>query len=141
LRGGGVAFGPHPRSYEQRIPKKMRRLALRCTLSSKIAEGELIIVDHLQLKEPRTKEMMHILEALKVSYPSVVVTGNFDANVIRSARNLPGVKTLSADGLNVVDVLSCKSLLMTVAAVRRAEQLWSLGQHTTQGDVKWKKAA
>ena len=141
LRGGGIAFGPHPRSYRQRMPKKMRRLALRCVLSSKVSDGELVVVDQLQLKKPKTKEMANILEALGIDYSALVVTSNFDANVIRSARNLPGVKTLSAEGLNVVSVLSHKFLVMTAAAVRRAEQLWSPSKHATQVDIAPGKAA
>jgi len=123
-RGGGIAFGPRPRSYRQAMPKKMRRLALRCALSAKASDGELTVLESLTLDEPKTKEMARILEALNVGSTALVVTSESRTNVAKSARNLPGIKTRPADVLNVVDILSSKALLMEVAAVRRAEQLW-----------------
>lgn len=123
-RGGGRAFGPHPRSYRQDLPKKMRRLALRCLLSAKVAEGALTVVDDLKLKEPKTKEMKGILAALKVEPPALIVTSSAEPNVVKSARNLRGVKTSPADVLNVVDLLSHRAMVATVGAVRRVEELW-----------------
>lgn len=125
LRGGGVAFGPHPRSYRQAMPKKMRRLALRCILSSKVAEGEMVVVEGLTLEEPRTKEMARILAALGVSSSALIVTAEPDVNVYKSARNLEKIKTLPANLLNVVDLLSHRILMITVAGVRRVEELWT----------------
>ncbi len=126
-RGGGITFGPKPRSYQQAMPKKMRRLALRCVLSAKVRDNELIIVEQLQLEQPRTKEMVSILVALGVNSSALIVTSEPEENVIKSARNLPGMKTMPASLLNVVDLLSCKMLLMTVAAVRKTEELWGEG--------------
>ncbi len=123
-RGGGITFGPAPRSYRQEMPKKMRRLALKCVLSAKVRDGELMVLNSLKLDEPKTKEMARILTALKVDSSALIVTSEAQTNVVKSARNLVGVKTLPANLLNVVDVLSCKVLLMEVAAVRMAEQLW-----------------
>jgi large subunit ribosomal protein L4 len=123
-RGGGVIFGPKPRSYRQAMPKKMRQLALRCVLSSKAQDGELVVLEQLKLAEPRTKEMVRILAALGVDSSALIVTDEPEENVIKSARNLTGIKTLPASVLNVVDILSYKMLLMPVAAVRKAEQLW-----------------
>jgi large subunit ribosomal protein L4 len=123
-RGGGVIFGPKPRSYRQAMPKKMRQLALRCTLSAKTRDGELVVLEQLKLAEPRTKEMVRILAALGVDSSALIVTDEPEENVIKSARNLTGIKTLPASVLNVVDILSYKMLLMPVAAVRKAEQLW-----------------
>ncbi len=123
-RGGGIVFGPHPRSYRQAMPRKMRQLALRCVLSAKAGDGELMVLEQLKLDEPRTKEMVNILAALGVDSSSLIVTSEPEENVVKSARNLPGIKTISANLLNVVDLLSCKMLLMTVAAVRKVEQLW-----------------
>lgn len=131
-RGGGITFGPHPRSYEQAIPKKMRRLALRCVLSAKAGDGELKVVEQLKLEEPKTKEMVRILAALGVNTSALIATSEPEENVIKSARNLPGIKTTPANILNVVDLLSYKMLLMTEAAVRKAEQLW--GERLPQGD-------
>jgi large subunit ribosomal protein L4 len=127
VKGGGVAFGPHPRSYRQAMPKKMRRLALRCILSAKASGGELILVDQFPLKQPKTKEMVRILEALGGDSSVLIATHEPEADVVRSARNLRGVKTLPAALLNVVDLLSCRVLIMTVPAVRKVEQLWGEG--------------
>ena len=130
-RGGGIVFGPHPRSYRQAMPKKMRRLALRCVLSAKAGDRELVVLEQLELGEPKTKEMIRILAALGVDSSALIVTAEPEDNVIKSARNLAGIKTLPASLLNVVDILSHKMLLMTEAAVRKAEQLW--GQKLSQG--------
>ena len=123
-RGGGVAFGPHPRSYRQAMPKKMRRLALRCVLSGKANEGELMVVDSINLAQPGTKQMVGILGALGIESSALIVTGGPDANVVKSARNLEKVSTLPAAMLNVGDLLSHKVLLMTVDAARSAESIW-----------------
>ena len=123
-RGGGVIFGPKPRSYRQAMPKKMRQLALRCVLSAKAGDGELMVLEQLELAEPKTKQMIQILAALGVDSSALVVTGEPEDNVVKSARNLAGIKTIPANLLNVVDILSYKMLLMTEAAVRKAEQLW-----------------
>jgi large subunit ribosomal protein L4 len=123
-RGGGVAFGPCPRSYRQRLPKKMRRLALRCLLSAKVADGELKVINSFGLDKPKTKEMGQLLEALGARFSALLVTAEADANVYRSARNLGKVKTLPAALLNVVDLLSHRALIMTVDAVRRVEGIW-----------------
>ena len=124
LRGGGVVFGPHPRSYRQKMPKKMRRLALKCMLSAKAQSGELVVVDQLELLQPKTKEMLQIVKALGVDSSALIVTPEPEVNIIRSARNLPGIKTLPAALLNVVDLLSYKSLIITIAGVHCIEQIW-----------------
>jgi len=131
-RGGGIAFGPKPRSYRQAMSKKMRQLALRCVLSAKARDGELMVVEQLKFDEPKTKDMVRILAALGVDSSALIVTREPEANVVKSARNLPGIKTLPASLLNVVDILSYKALLMTEAAVRRAEELW--GEKLSQGE-------
>lgn len=130
-RGGGITFGPKPRSYRQAMPKKMRRLALRCLLSAKAGDGELVVLEQLKLDEPKTKDMARILAALGVDSSALIATSEPEENVIKSARNLPGIKITPADLLNVIDLLSHKRLLMTEAAVRRAEQLW--GKRLSQG--------
>ena len=123
-RGGGIVFGPHPRDYHQAMPKSMRRLALRCVLSAKLEDGELKILESLKLDEIKTKRVTAILDAMKVDKTTLVVTDTGDVNLVKSARNLPGVKTLPANLLNVVDIISHNTLLMEVDAVRKAEQLW-----------------
>ncbi|MDD5702748.1 MAG: 50S ribosomal protein L4 [Dehalococcoidales bacterium] len=121
---GGVAFGPHPRDYTKDMPRKMRQLALRCMLSSKASEGGLKVLDQFTFEAPKTKDMVKFLDALKLDNTVLIVTGAPEKNVIKSARNIPGVKTLPANILNVVDLLSYQSLVMTEEAVRKAEQLW-----------------
>lgn len=125
LRGGGVVFGPSPRSHDQAMPKKMRRLALRCCLSGKVADEGLIVVDQLALDKPKTKEMVRILTNLGMSGSALIVTAEPDANVYKSARNIPGTKTIPASLLNVVDVLSHRKMILTVAAVKVVEDLWA----------------
>ena len=123
-RGGGITFGPRPRSYRQAMPKKMHRLALKCALSAKVRDEELMVLEQLKFDQPRTKEMAGILMALKVHPSALIVTSEPEENVVKSARNLAGVKTIPANILNVVDILSYKMLLITEDAVRKAEQLW-----------------
>jgi len=129
-RGGGIIFGPKPRSYRQEMPKKMRRLALRCALSAKVRGEELMILEKLELDQPKTKEMEGILAALGV-------TGEPEENVVKSAHNLAWIKTMPANMLNVVDILSYKMLLMTEAAVRKAEQLWGPQKSEISGVKLW----
>jgi len=123
-RHGGVAFGPHPRDYTKAMPKKMRRLALRCLISSKVSEGGLKVIDKFGFEEPKTKKMTEVLNALKLDSTALIVTGVSEETVVKSARNIPGVKTLPANILNVVDLLSYQGLVMTEDAVRKAEELW-----------------
>ena len=130
-RGGGIAFGPRPRSYRQAMPKKMRRLALRCALSAKVEDEELMVLEQLKLGEPKTKEMAQILATLGVGSSALIVTAEPEESVIKSVRNIAGIKTLPANLLNVVDILSHKRLLITVAAMRMVERLW--GQRLSQG--------
>jgi len=128
LRGGGQAFGPHPRSYRQAMPKKMRRLALRCILSSKVVEGEMIVVEGVTFEQPKTKEMARILGALGINSSALIVTAEPDINLYKSARNLERIKTLPANLLNVVDLLSHKILMITVAGVKGVEEIWAPGE-------------
>ncbi len=126
-RGGAITFGPHPRDYRQEIPRKMRRLALRCVLSAKAGDGELKILEGFNFTEPRTKKMIEVLVALGIDSSALIVTPEPEENVIKSARNLPEIKTMPANILNIIDILSYKTLLMTEAAVRVAEKLWGNG--------------
>lgn len=123
-RGGGIVFGPKPRSYQQAMPKKMRRLAIRSVLSAKLKDNELIVLEDLDFSQPKTKEMAKVLSALNINGSALVATSEMKMNVIKSARNIPEVKTVPANLLNVVDMTSHKILLMTEAAIRQVEQLW-----------------
>lgn len=126
-RGGGVSFGPRPRDYRQSIPKKLRHLALKCVLSSKAGEGDLKIIDAFNFEEPKTKQMLVVLDALNIESSALIVTQKPEENVILSARNIPEIATMPASILNIIDIMSHKTLLMTEAAVRTAEELWGNG--------------
>lgn len=126
-RGGAVTFGPHPRDYRQEIPRKMRRLAIRCILSAKAGEGQLKVLEGFNFTEPKTKEMIGVLAALGAGKTALIVTQVPEENVIKSARNVQGVKTLPANVINILDIMSYQTLLMTEAAVRAAEKLWGNG--------------
>ncbi len=115
--GGGVVFGPHPRSYEQRLPKKMRRLALRGALTSKFADGAVRVVEDLALDAIRTRDLIGFLDALQVSGKVLVVAPGRDERLELSARNLPTVSVILANSLNTVDVLSADLLLITQPAI------------------------
>ena len=124
LRGGGVAFGPKPRLYHQALPKKMRRLALKCLLSAKVREGNIKLVQELNLEKPKTKEMINVLSSLGVDSSVLILTAQPTPGVVKSADNLPEVKVLPAALVNVLDLLSYKMLVATVPAIRNIEQIW-----------------
>jgi len=123
-RHGGIVFGPHPRDYHQETPRKMRQLAIRCMLSSKVSDGDLKVVEPFAFAEPKTKEMAKIIKALGIEKSALIVDGKPEENFVKSARNIPDVKTLPANLLNVVDLLSYGVLVMTEPAVRKAEEIW-----------------
>jgi large subunit ribosomal protein L4 len=123
-RHGGVAFGPHPRDYRKAMPVKARQLALRCVLSTKAGEGGLKVLEKFDFEAPKTKTMIKVMEALKIDSSALIVTSAPEINVIKSARNIPGLKTLPASILNVVDLLSYRHLVMTEDAVRKTEEIW-----------------
>jgi large subunit ribosomal protein L4 len=124
LRGGGVAFGPKPRSYRQSMPKKMRRLALKCLLSAKIREGNMRLLKELDFEEPKTKDMVSVLSSLGIDSSALIVTGQSAPNVIRSAANLSDIKVVPSALINVLDLLSYEMLVATVPAVRNIEEIW-----------------
>ena len=133
LRGGGITFGPHPRSYNQRMPKKMRRLALRCVLSAKASSGEMVMVDQFALTKPKTVEMAGILKAVGADRSVLIVTAQPEVSVIKATRNLPRMRTLPAALLNVVDLLSYKFLVITTDGLRRVEEIWGRSEHLPGG--------
>lgn len=122
-RGGGIVFGPHPRDYSYRVPKKVKRLALKSALASKVGDGRILVLDALELPGPKTREMVRILENLKAVGGALVVTAQRDVNVEKSARNIPGVKSLEARQLNVYDLLDHPHLIITRDAVTRVEEV------------------
>jgi large subunit ribosomal protein L4 len=124
LRGGGVVFGPKPRTYRQSMPKKMRKLALKCLLSAKVRDGNIRLVEELDFEGPRTKDMMNVLSSLGIDSSTLILTAQSTPNVVRSAANLPEVKVLPSALINVLDLLSYKMLVATVPAIRNIEQIW-----------------
>ena len=123
-RGGGVIFGPHPRDYRQDMPKKMRRLAIRCLLSAKAGAGNIKVVDALNLTAAKSKEMVALLKTLGIESSALIATENVQDMVVKSARNLNRVKTSPANLLNVLDLLKYDTLLLTELAVQQVENLW-----------------
>ncbi len=122
--GGGVTFGPRPRDYNKAVPKKMRRVALKSALSDKYNEGKLVVVDDFAIDAPKTKQMVALLEHLKVEDGVLVVNAQPDINVIKAARNLPKVKTILARQLNVLDILNHNYLVMSRDALQQVEEVF-----------------
>ena len=122
--GGGVALGPKPRSYRFTVNKKLRRLAFKSALSTKVAENEIIVIDELKLDSFKTKEMAAILKAFEADN-ALVVTADKDVNVVRSAANIPGIKTSMATNLNVYDVLKYNKFIVTKDAVSKIEEVYA----------------
>jgi large subunit ribosomal protein L4 len=123
-RHGGISFGPRPRSFKQALPKRIRRLAIRSALSAKVEDGQLRVLQELELDAPRTRTVAELLARFGMTRSALLVTASPDRNLLLSARNLQGARALPADYLNVADLLSHRGLLITVGAVRRAEALW-----------------
>ena len=126
-RGGGVAFGPSPRSYRHRTPKRMRRASLVAALSEKVRQGELVVLKQLTLERPATKEMVRVLQALGVGPSVLLVADGADSAVLRAAQNIPRLKMIPGPLLNTLDLLNHRTVIMTVDAVRKAEELWAGG--------------
>jgi large subunit ribosomal protein L4 len=123
--GGGVVFGPHPRSYDQRMPSKMRRSALRGVLSAKQADGALRVVEAVDLEDGRTKAMLERLSGWKTEGKVLLVLPARDPAVERSCRNLQEVRVILADSLNVVDLLEADTVVFTQAALDRAQEVYA----------------
>ncbi|MFO7952348.1 MAG: 50S ribosomal protein L4 [Bacillota bacterium] len=122
--GGGVIFGPRPLDYTSKVPKKMRRKALKSALSDKVNEGKLIVVDDFAIDEPKTKKMVNLLSRLNASGGALIVNAQTDHNVMMSARNLPRVKTILARQLNVLDILNYDYLVMSKDALQQVEEVF-----------------
>jgi len=121
--GGGVAHGPRPRSYQKRMPRKMRRAALRSALSVKAAEEQIVVLDRLELETPRTRDMVAVLRNLDVDGSALILLPERNEAVEKSARNLPGVKTLQASYLNIRDLLKYEKVLMPLRALQVIESI------------------
>ena len=123
--GGGVVFGPHPRSYEQKLPKRMKRLALQGALTAKFGDGAVKVVDELSMDDTKTRELVGYLAALNVTGRVVLVAAVADEKLYLSARNLPTVSILRADSLNVVDVLNADTLLICQPALAQMAEVYA----------------
>ena len=124
-RSGGTVFGPSPRSYAFSMPRKQRRLALKCVLSDKVKSGDLIVLEDLDFEAPKTKQMVKLLEDFKVESKALFITEEPKENVQRSSNNLQGVKAIAALGLNVYDMLNHEKLFLTKNAVAKIEEVYA----------------
>ncbi|MBA4537016.1 50S ribosomal protein L4 [Bacillus aquiflavi] len=122
-RGGGTVFGPIPRSYSYKMPKKVRRLAIKSALSTKVVENNILVLENLVFEAPKTKDFAKTLKALSVDSKALIVTADLDENVALSARNIPGVTVVTANGINILDVVNHDKLIMTKAAVEKVEEV------------------
>ncbi len=123
--GGGITFAPKPRDYRYKLPKKLRRLAMKSALSSKVYQNELIVVEDLALQKAKTKEMANILKNLKAGKKALIVMDQKDEMVVRSARNIPGVETTLVNTLNVYDILKYDKFVITKSAVEKVEEVYA----------------
>lgn len=124
-KGGGVAFAPKPRSYSYTMPKKMRRVALKSALSSKVLDNGIIVLDGLTLSEIKTKEFIKVLNNLKVDCSALVVLPVVDEKVVKSARNVPDIKTAVVNTINTYDILRHKKFIITKDAIAKVEEVYA----------------
>ena len=123
--GGGVVFAPKPRSYRYTVPKKLRRLAMLSALSSKVAENEIIVLDEISFEEPKTKEMVKMLENIKADKKALIVTADKDDNLVKSAANIQGIRTALVGTMNVYDIINHNSFIVTKEAVEKIEEVYA----------------
>ena len=125
FKGGGVVFAPKPRDYSYTTPKKVRRLALKSVLTSKLRDNEIIVVDEIKMNEPKTKAFNEFLKAVKADKKALIVIDGKDENVVRSARNIEGVHTSMAQNINVYDLLKYNSLVFSKDALNVVQEVFS----------------
>jgi large subunit ribosomal protein L4 len=118
-RGGGITFGPQPRSYKQALPRKMRRLALKSALSDRAEEGAVVVIEDFQLEVPKTKEAVKLLQSLDAAGNTLIITGEEDLQLKRAMRNIPGVCLTLVDQMNTYDVLAADKVIITQEALTR----------------------
>ena len=123
--GGGTVFGPHPRKYAFSMPRKQRRLAIKCALSDKVKSGDFIVLDQIGFDAPKTKQVVKLLNDFSVDKKTLFITADEAENVEKSARNIPGVKAITAMGLNVFDILNHDKLFITKDAITRIEEVFA----------------
>ena len=123
--GGGVVFAPKPRDYSYSVPKKVKRLALKSALTSKVKENEIIVLDSLSFEAPKTKEMIKVLENVKAAKKALIVMSEKDENVVRSASNIPGVRTTVVSAMNTYEIVNATSFIVTKDAVEKIQEVYS----------------
>lgn len=122
---GGIVFAPKPRSYRYTVPKKIKRIAMKSALSSKVVDNNIIIVDELNFTAPKTKQVVGMLDSLKVDKKTLIVLADKNENVEKSARNIEGVKTALVNTLNVYDILNCDKFIITKEAVEKVQEVYA----------------
>jgi len=122
-KGGGVVFGPTPRKYGYKLNRKVRRLALKSALSTKVQNNELLVLEALNIAAPKTKEMTAVLSSFKADRKVLIVTSEYDQNVALSSRNIPGAKIVDAAGINVLDLVAHDKVIVTKEAVAKVEEV------------------
>ncbi len=123
--GGGIVFAPKPRDYRYTVPKKVRRLALKSALTSKVQENEIIVLDALKMEAPKTKDMIKVLENVKAAKKALIVTAEKDDAIIRAAANIPGVRTTMVSQMNVYEIVNSTSFIVTADAVKKIEEVYA----------------
>lgn len=123
--GGGIVFAPKPRDYSYTVPKKVRRLAMKSALSSKVQELEIIVLDELNFDAPKTKEMIKVLANVKAAKKALIITADKDENIIKSAANIPGVKTTMVSQMNVYEIINYTSFITTKDAIQKIEEVYA----------------
>lgn len=123
--GGGVVFAPKPRDYSYSVPKKVKRLAIKSVLTSKVQDNEIIVLDSLSFEAPKTKEMIKVLENINAAKKAIIVLDEKDDNVIKSASNIPGVETTLVSTMNTYEVLNATSFIVTKDAIKKIEEVYS----------------
>ena len=122
--GGGVVFAPKPRDYSYKVPKKVKRLAMKSALTSKVLNEEIIVLEELSLEAPKTKEMVKILENINANKKALIVMDDKNINVIKSVKNIPNVQTTNVNTLNVYDIVNFDSFIITKDAVKKVEEVY-----------------
>ena len=122
--GGGIAFAPKPRDYSYAVPKKVKRLAMKSALSAKVQDNEIIVLDDLKMDAPKTKAMVETLANVKAAKKALIVTADKDENVVKSASNIPGVRTVLVNTMNVYEIVNHTSFIVTKEAVKKIEEVY-----------------
>jgi large subunit ribosomal protein L4 len=124
-RHGGTVFAPKPRSYRYSVPKKIKRVAMKSALSSKVNDNNIVVIEELNFDAPKTKQVVSLLQNLKVDSKTLIVVADNNENIVKSARNIEGVKTAFVNTLNVYDILKYDKFIITKDAVKKVEEVYA----------------